>query len=413
MSRSDIPFAQPRMNPDERPATPLPVPMVVASEDDGGMARSVFLLARFLPEHGIAPHVLVHRESPLTESLRSHDLPFTVLPDLIETGLRGPRPDDRGWRAALINARRAPAAVKQLRAQCRQLGARVLYSHGTWSNYLAAAAGFRSRTFSVVWHIRNDHSKPALRFAGRALANSAGVRTVLAVSEATAAPYAGVRARVAVVYNGVDLTRGADLDPGALRRQLNASDDSVLIGFAGRLAAHKGIGVLAEAFRAMSARVPQAHLVVLGGSSRHARVDEVAVLRSQAEAWGLRDRIHTLGFIADVEPLLRSLDLTCVPSTCEDACPRTAIESLAYGVPLVASRVGGIPELVRHGETGLLVSAGSTSELATALETMASDGVRRSRMAKAAAADARERFDARETARRVAAELRAAAAARS
>lgn len=401
------------MNPDDRLSDALTVPMVVASEDDGGMARSVFLLARFLPEHNIAPHVLVHRESPLTESLRAEHLPFTVLPDLIETGLRGPRPDDRGWRAALINARRGPAAVRALRAECRRLGARVLYSHGTWSNYLAAAAGFRSRSLAVVWHIRNDHSKPALRFAGRTLANVARVETVLAVSKATAAPYVGINARVAVIYNGVDMTGGTPERAGTLRQAIQAPDGSVLIGFAGRLAAHKGINVLVDAFRHMAARVPQAHLVVLGGSARHAVVDEVAALRSQAQQWGLGDRIHALGFIANVEPYLRDLDITCVPSTCEDACPRTAIESLAYGVPLVASRVGGIPELVRDGETGLLVSPGSSSALAAALETMASDSQRRSEMAKAAVADARERFDARQTARRVAAELRAAAAARA
>lgn len=401
------------MNPDDRLSDALTVPMVVASEDDGGMARSVFLLAKFLPEHNIAPHVLVHRESPLTESLRSHHLPFTVLPDLIETGLRGPRPDDRGWKAALINARRGPAAVRALRAQCEHLGARVLYSHGTWSNYLAAAAGFRSRSLAVVWHIRNDHAKPALRFAGRTLANAAGVSTVLAVSQATAAPYAGIHARVAVIYNGVDMTAGTTERSGALRRRINAPDDAVLVGFAGRLAAHKGIGVLVDAFRQMAVRVPQAHLVVLGGSARHAVVDEVGALRSQAQAWGLADRIHALGFIADVEPYLRDLDITCVPSTCEDACPRTAIESLAYGVPLVASRVGGIPELVRQGETGLLVSPGSSPELAAALEAMVSDSQRRAEMARAAAADARERFDARQTARRVAAELRIAATARA
>lgn len=388
--------------------------MVVASEDDGGMARSVFLLAKFLPEHNIAPHVLVHRESPLTASLAAHNLPFTVLTDLIETGFRGPRPEDRGWRAAILNARRAPAAVRQLRDQCQRLAARVLYSHGTWSNYLAAAAGFRSRELSVVWHIRNDHSRPALRLTGRTLANAARVRAVLAVSEATARPYAGVQSKVVVIHNGVDLTGESSRDgqTRALRQRLHVPEDAVLIGFAGRLAAHKGIGVLVAAFREMAVRVPHAHLVVLGGSARHARIDEVAELRRQAVEWGLGNRIHALGFVADVEPYMRDLDVTCVPSTCEDACPRTAIESLAYGVPLVASRVGGIPELVRHGETGLLVSAGSVAELADALATVASDAARRERMGGAAAADARARFDARETARRVAEELRAAATPR-
>lgn len=381
----------------------LPVLMVVASEDDGGMARSVFLLARDLRAEGIAPAVAVHRESPLARRLRELSLPVHVVPALIESGMRGPGARDRGAKSLVHNLRAAPHAASALNALARQHGARVLYSHGTWSNYIAALAARQRTTPPVVWHIRNDHSKPAARWAGRALAGWGDVAAILAVSNSAAAPYRGLRNRLEVILNGVDYEAIARVSaPANLRAQLGLDAGTLLVGFAGRLEPHKGVGVLLEAMRGAVARAPQLHLVVLGGSARHAGHDQAAALGEQAARWGIADHVHLLGYIDGVEPQLAALDLVSVPSICKDGCPRTAIESLALGVPLVGSNIGGIPEVVRDGETGILVPAGDAGALADALVALSRDIIRRERMSLAAAADARARFDSRRTAAAVA-----------
>jgi glycosyltransferase involved in cell wall biosynthesis len=109
-----------------------------------------------------------------------------------------------------------------------------------------------------------------------------------------------------------------------------------------------------------------------------------------------------------VERALATLDFVVIPSTCRECCSRSLIESLCLGLPVVASRVGGNPELLRDGEDGLLVPPGDPERLAEALVTLASDDVLRRRLATGAF-EARRRFDSLTVARRAAAVLRTAA----
>ena len=182
----------------------------------------------------------------------------------------------------------------------------------------------------------------------------------------------------------------------------------MVVGFAGRLAIHKGIGVLMEAFKLAAPHVPSLHLVVMGESARHASVDEVERLRSQAAAWGLASRVHLQGYTDHVESHLAACDVVVVPSLCRDSCPRTALEALAVGTPVVASRIGGIPEIVRDGLTGILVQPDSPAELADAIVALGRDSGRRRSMGEAAQKDAAHRFDSRRTAADVAEVLHSA-----
>jgi glycosyltransferase involved in cell wall biosynthesis len=113
--------------------------------------------------------------------------------------------------------------------------------------------------------------------------------------------------------------------------------------------------------------------------------------------------------VGDVERALAGLDVAVVPSTCRECCSRALIESLVLGIPVVATRIGGNPELLRDGEDGLLVPPGDPEGLADALVTVATDAARRGDMA-ARALEERRRFDSRAVARRAAAVLRTAAA---
>jgi glycosyltransferase involved in cell wall biosynthesis len=101
-----------------------------------------------------------------------------------------------------------------------------------------------------------------------------------------------------------------------------------------------------------------------------------------------------------------------IPSTCRECCSRSLIESLCLGLPVVASEVGGNPELLRHTEDGLLVAPGDPEALAQALVALASEAPLRRRLAIGAFA-ARPRFDSVTVARRVAAILRTAARGRA
>jgi len=363
----------------------------------------VYLLARDLRAFGIRPHLVLHREGRLGAQLRAARVPYEIEPELIETGLRGPDPGDRGLSALARNLRDAPRAVLRIRETAARVGAAVVYSHGTWSSYLAAGLGMMGPTPPVVWHVRNDHSAFLARRGGRILARMGRVRAIIAVSNAAAEPYHGMRSPVHVVMNGVDLAAAEIAARRPVPRdRLGLGTDAVVVGFAGRLSEHKGIWVLMEAFRHAAGRLRSLHLLVMGESARHAAVDQVECLSSQATGWGLASRVRLPGYVDSIESHLAACDMVVVPSICRDSCPRTALEALAVGAPVVASRIGGLPEIVRDGVTGILVPPNSVEALADALVALGREPDRRHAMREAALKDAAHRFDSSRTAAEVA-----------
>ena len=153
------------------------------------------------------------------------------------------------------------------------------------------------------------------------------------------------------------------------------------IGYVGRLAPQKRADRLVEAFGRMRG---DAALVLVGdGPDR-------AVVRRLVAASPARERITEVGFVdhATVPAVLSSLDVLVLPSAYEEM-GSVLTEAMAAGVPVVASDVGGIPEVVRHGETGLLVPPGDVEALAAALDRLVGDPVLRARLAASARARAR------------------------
>jgi glycosyltransferase involved in cell wall biosynthesis len=151
------------------------------------------------------------------------------------------------------------------------------------------------------------------------------------------------------------------------------------IGYVGRLAPQKRADLLVEAFGRM--REP-ASLVVVGDGPDRERVHGLAA--------GL-PRVHLTGFVEHtaVPAVLASLDVLVLPSAYEEM-GSVLTEALASGLPVVASDVGGIPEVVRHGQTGLLVPPGDVAALAAALDRLAADADLRARLSAGARARAAE-----------------------
>jgi glycosyltransferase involved in cell wall biosynthesis len=146
--------------------------------------------------------------------------------------------------------------------------------------------------------------------------------------------------------------------------------------FAGRLGPQKAVGVLLEAL----ADVPDVTLVIAGDGP------ERAALERRAATLGLDGRVRFLGAVPrdSVLRLFRAADASVLPSAWENF-PHTVVEALAVGCPVIATAVGGIPEVVVDGENGLLVTPGDASALAAAIGRFFSDDELRARLAGAAA----------------------------
>lgn len=135
----------------------------------------------------------------------------------------------------------------------------------------------------------------------------------------------------------------------------------------------KGVDTLIEAFSQISARCPKAHLLLVGDL-------RVPALRTQALCSAAPTRIHFTGFRSDVTVLAGGADVMVLASKDREGLPKSVIEGMAQGVPAVVTRVGGMPELVEHGRSGLVVPPSDPKELGGALESLYHDPALRSRL---------------------------------
>lgn len=141
-----------------------------------------------------------------------------------------------------------------------------------------------------------------------------------------------------------------------VRRRHGIPDGAPVVGTVTRFHEAKGIKYLLDAFPPILSNTPEARLVLVGEGPLEGS------LRAQAERLGITDRVIFAGFQREVELYFCLFDVSVVPSL-EEGFGNVAVESMAMGVPVVASRVGGLPEIVQDGETGFLVDAANPPEI--------------------------------------------------
>lgn len=201
------------------------------------------------------------------------------------------------------------------------------------------------------------------------------------------------RTREVVIPNGVTL--GPPLDAAARaagRDRLGLPADAFVVGIVARLSAEKAHHVLFEAFARLLKTQADARLVVVGGGPR----DEE--LRGLAADLGLGDSVLFTGVRRDVPDLLPAFDVTCLSSVYEGV-PITVIESMAAGIPVVATDCGAVRDIVDDGRYGYVVPVGDAEALADRLDRLAEDPVLRERLGAAGRQQVEERYRIEHTAR--------------
>jgi glycosyltransferase involved in cell wall biosynthesis len=220
---------------------------------------------------------------------------------------------------------------------------------------------------------------------------------VIAVSEAARTSYLETGwdrpERVVTLHNGISLAA----QPGAgkaVRAELGLGSDDLVVATLSALRPEKAHDITFAAFGRLAARFPSLRLVVIGDGPGRGEVERAAAQHG--------DRVVLAGYRPDVMGILDGVDVLLNPSR-SDAFPTALLEAMAAGVPVVASAVGGIPEIVEDGVTGLLVAAPPDAEaLAVSVARLLEDAGLRERMGVAG----RERFEQRFTAAGWAARLR-------
>lgn len=173
----------------------------------------------------------------------------------------------------------------------------------------------------------------------------------------------------------------------AARRELGFTDEDVVVGYLGRLSPEKGVYALADALERALARAPALRALWVGGGP-----DEAA-LRARLAQSAHAARHVVRPFTPDLLPVYAALDAVAVPSLIAESFGRVAAEAEASALPVLASRIGGIPEAVAEGVTAVLLAPGDVAAWADALATIAGDTALRRRLGESGPALVRERFD--------------------
>lgn len=192
--------------------------------------------------------------------------------------------------------------------------------------------------------------------------------------------------KVQVLYNGVDLAQWpvSKLDRQKKRLELRLAGSDILVGAVGRLDGQKGHSVLIEAVSKLKTRYPVRCVIIGEGPKR-------AALEAQVRRLALEKHVWLLGERDDVTEWLSSFDLFALPSLWE-GLPNALLEAMALGLPVAASAVDGVPELIQDGQNGALVPPRDPVALAKKLAELASDPALRSRLGSAAKITVAERF---------------------
>ncbi len=351
-----------------------------------GAERSLALLACGLRRRGHRVGVVAPGSWVLEASLRAADVAVEIIPSrACWLTYYEPRP----WPVALLKWARCvwpQSSTVRVRRFLESWKPDVVHVNGL--PHLAGAAAAADSGCPVVWHLREILPAGRRRqWLARRIRRHATL--VVAVSEAVGrwVRDEGLEPRLRVVPNGVELP-STSTDSAAARRALRIPDDGVLVGLFGQLVPHKGALEFVEAARGALQIEPGLRFVLAGEGSERFR----SRIESAIAATGCAQRFHLLEAQPSGEPLIAATDVICLATTTPDPLPRAVLEAMAAAKPVAAFDSGGTVEMVRSGETGLLVPPGDVAALGRAFAQLARDPGLRREMGQAGARRAREQF---------------------
>lgn len=189
--------------------------------------------------------------------------------------------------------------------------------------------------------------------------------------------------RVFTLPNAIDFSEYQEpVDRLGVRQEFGLSADAILVIVVGRLMRRKGLDIFLEALAQVVPQHPQVHALIVGGEA----ITEQGLqqeLQQLAQQLNLSEHVHFSGMRRDVPRLLLAADIASFVPTEPEPFGRVIIEAMAAGLPVIGARHGAIPDIIREGETGLLVPSGDPPALAAALQQLLADPATARRMGQA------------------------------
>ncbi len=328
---------------------PINVLHVIQGKHFGGAEQVVYVLAKCFEKSRVLPTVVCLSEGLLLKKLREAHIPSFFIPM-------------RSKRDILLPIRKTVRLIKE-----RDID--IVHTHTVRSNLIGRPAAFISgrrcithlhspilRDFADLRRGRINEIIDSLTrpLADRYISVSRSLREEMILRKMPAD-------RIVAIHNALDLEslgvldNGGDNSNGGIRKEFNIPSDVPLIVVVALLRPRKGVDVLIKAMGTVFNSCPRACLLIVGSDDISEDPQYGVNLRVMASDLGIEDKIIFTGFRNDVPAILRESDLMVLPSRFGEGLPMVILEAMAIGVPVVASGIEGIPEVIEDGISGFLV----------------------------------------------------------
>jgi glycosyltransferase involved in cell wall biosynthesis len=355
---------------------------VMMGFDEGGARTFMLDLAAESRRRGHDVHVVGYHEAQMVVYARDHGLPFHCASRGVKLDLVGP----------MLRTRRL----------FRHLKPDVVHTHTYFPHIVARPAARLAGVPAVVSSIHTNLSK------GRGLSGAGGMplrRTLVPILVAATDRFAdrlfvvsrdiekeyvrrGVpQHKVFYLHTGVHAERfAADVDREAVKRELGIDRDACVVGTVGSLIPRKRVDLIINLAVQLRSELPNIVVLVVGDGPERSNLERLA------DDLGVAQKVRFVGARNDVQRILPAMDVFVLASTMEGTA-RVLMEAMASGTPCVATAVGGTPDIMTDGESGLLVPPGDGGALADAVAKLAANDDLRKTIARTARRRAHQDFD--------------------
>jgi glycosyltransferase involved in cell wall biosynthesis len=347
----------------------------------GGVERVILTAATCAAAHGWRT-ALACPPGDLAEEARLRQIPVQPI-EICSLSRAQVGKTPASWARTAGQVRRGGQAILRAASAAQ---ARILHVHHP-AAALQARRAARLRKTPLIWHV---HETAPIPLAYRALGGTAArtcdlILCVSRASRAMALELGAPETRARLVYNAVEARFFERAYPVRL-----PADGGPNVGVFGVLEPRKGHADLIQACATLMDRWPTLNLWIVGGLSFEQHGPYEAGLKRLARDLGMADRVHFTGRRDDIPDLMAAMDAVVSPSVGFESLPTVLIEACALGVPVLGTDVGGVREIIRHGETGLLAPPRTPGALAHHLALLLSGAGRP--MADRAQTETRRRF---------------------
>ncbi len=334
-----------------------------------GAERVLLDMLKGLDRNRYEPLLLCPSEGRLRTEVRALGVACRPLPAV---GARFSLRPDRLLRAVASMCK----AIIALRGQISEVKPDLVHANTIRSGILATVATLGTGA-PVVWHVHDILPDHPLSAAIRLFARFSGRTHIVAASHATAQAFCGAldfQGRARTIHNGIDLEKFPLKVSGAsaFRERFGIPQSDFLVCVVGQICERKGLRELIDAFQRICKSAPQMHLAIVGTVVFKHEERYFQALREMAERSSCAERIHFTGELSNVSEVLQGSDLLVLNSW-QEPFGLVLVEAMSSGTPVLATRVGGIPEIVTNQVNGWLVEKGDSVGLASKLLNLSLD----------------------------------------